>query len=74
MVDFDNMKANAKQIYNHVANEGLDTAIRTVHARLLDDLGEMTRPLQMGKIEKAADAMENLFYKANWLSPVDNYR
>jgi hypothetical protein len=31
-------------------------------------LGEMTRPLQMGKIEKGAEAMENLFYKFNFLS------
>ena len=63
--NFDNMKANAKQI-NHVG-EGLEMNRNVAVDRYL---GEMTRPLQMGKIEKGADAMENLFYKANFLSPV----
>ena len=63
--NFDKMKANAKQI-NHVG-EGLEMNRNVAVDRYL---GEMTRPLQMGKIEKGADAMENLFYKGNFLSPV----
>jgi len=61
--DFDKIKANAKDLQH--SNEGIDTSIRTVHTRLLNDL---LRPLQIGKIEKAADSMENFFYKLNGLA------
>ena len=61
--NFDKMRLNAKQV-QHVG-EGLE-----MYRPIAQDkyLGEMTRPLQMGKIEKGAEAMENLFYKFNFLS------
>ena len=61
--NFDRIKANAKDVQH--SNEAIDTAKRTVHTRLLN---ELLKPLQIGRIEKAADAMENFFYKLNGLA------
>ena len=63
--NFDKIKANANQVLH--TGESLEMSRNIAVDR---QLGEMSRPLQMGKIEKAADAMENLFYKFNILSPV----
>lgn len=61
--NFDKIRANAKDLQH--CNEGIDTAKRTVHVRILN---ELLRPLRVGPIEKAADAMENFFYKLNGLA------
>jgi len=63
--NFDKIRANANQVLH--TGESLEMSRNIAVDR---QLGEMSRPLQMGKIEKAADAMENLFYKFNILSPV----
>ncbi len=61
--NFDKIKANAKDLQH--SNEGIDTVKKNVHTRLLNDL---LRPLRIGPIEKAADKMENFFYKLNGLA------
>jgi len=61
--NFDKIKANAKQVLH--TGESIEMMKNVAVDR---QLGEMSRPLQMGKIEKGADAMENLFYKFNFLS------
>ena len=63
--NFDKMKLNAYQVRE--SSEALELSKNTAVDRML---GEMIRPVQVGKIEKAADQMENLFYKFNGLSLV----
>lgn len=61
--NFDKIKANAKDLQH--SSEGLELSQRAAVDRIL---GDLVRPVKVGKIEKTADAFEDLFYKFNGLS------